>query len=116
MLYRRLGNAGVKLSEIGLGGWLTFANAVEEAQGGAILHKALDLGINFFDTANVYAGGACEEAWGRLLADVPPSKIFLATKAFFPMGNGPNESGLSRKHIYEQCHASLKRLKREYVD
>jgi aryl-alcohol dehydrogenase-like predicted oxidoreductase len=116
MQYRRLGNAGVQLSEIGLGGWLTFANAVEENQGRAILHKALDLGINFFDTANVYAGGACEEAWGRLLADISPNKIVLATKVYFPMGNGPNDSGLSRKHIFEQCHASLKRLKRSYVD
>jgi len=116
MNYRRLGSAGIKLSEIGMGGWLTFANAVEEEQGRAILHKALDLGINFFDTANVYSLGACEEAWGHLLSDRARSAIVLATKVYFPMGRGPNDSGLSRKHIFEQCHASMKRLRTEYID
>jgi len=116
MLYRRLGDAGVKLSEIGLGGWLTFGNAIEEAEGKAILRTAFDLGINFFDTANVYAGGACEEAWGRLLSDRKNSDLVLATKVYFPIGKGPNDSGLSRKHVYEQCHASLRRLKRDYID
>ncbi|MGA2230227.1 MAG: aldo/keto reductase family protein [Tepidisphaeraceae bacterium] len=116
MNYRRLGNAGIKLSELGMGGWLTFANAIEEEQGKAILHKALDHGINFFDTANVYAIGGCEEAWGKLLKDRRRSDLVLATKVYFPMGPGPNDSGLSRKHIYEQCHASLHRLKTEYVD
>jgi aryl-alcohol dehydrogenase-like predicted oxidoreductase len=116
MNYRRLGNAGIKLSEISLGGWLTFANAIEEQQGLAVVDKAFDAGVNFFDTANVYATGACEEAWGKLLKRKRRSDIVLATKVFFPMGNGPNESGLSRKHIYEQCHASLKRLQTDYVD
>jgi aryl-alcohol dehydrogenase-like predicted oxidoreductase len=117
MNYRRLGSAGVKLSEIGLGGWLTFANAVEEEQSRLILDRALELGINFFDTANVYALGACEEAWGKLLIKRHRrSDIVLATKLFFPMGRGPNDSGLSRKHIYEQCHASLKRLQVDYID
>src|SRR5271154_3820584 len=116
MNYRRLGNAGVKLSEIGMGGWLTFANAIEEEQGKGILRKALDLGVNFFDTANVYATGGCEFAWGRYLKDVRRDSLVLATKVYFPMGPGPNESGLSRKHIYEQCHASLKRLQTDYID
>jgi aryl-alcohol dehydrogenase-like predicted oxidoreductase len=116
MKYRRLGNAGVKLSEIGMGGWLTFANALEEEQARKIMHAAFDAGINFFDTANVYSVGACEEAWGGLLSDRPRSDIVLATKVYFPMGNGPNDSGLSRKHMYEQCHASLKRLRTDYVD
>jgi aryl-alcohol dehydrogenase-like predicted oxidoreductase len=116
MNYRRLGAAGVKLSEIGLGGWLTFANAVEEEQGRAILDKAFELGINFYDTANVYALGDCEEAWGRQLSHRRRSDFVLATKVYFPMGRGANDSGLSRKHIYEQCHASLRRLKTDYVD
>lgn len=117
MNYRRLGTAGIKLSEIGVGGWLTFANALEEEQGKAILHKAYDLGINFFDTANVYELGGCEEAWGRtLLTDRRRDDIVVATKVFFPMGPGPNDSGLSRKHIYEQCNASLKRLRTDYID
>jgi aryl-alcohol dehydrogenase-like predicted oxidoreductase len=116
MNYRRLGSAGVKLSEIGMGGWLTFANAIEEEQGKGILRKALDLGVNFFDTANVYATGGCELAWGKFLKDVRRDSIVLATKVYFPMGPGPNDSGLSRKHIYEQCHGSLKRLQMDYID
>lgn len=116
MNYRRLGVAGVKLSEIGMGGWLTFANALEEDQARSILHQALNLGINFFDTANVYALGGCEEAWGRLLKERRRDDIVLATKVYFPMGPGPNDSGLSRKHIHEQCHASLTRLRTDYID
>jgi len=116
MQYRGLGAAGVKLSEIGLGGWLTFANAIEEAQAHSIFDKAFELGINFLDTANVYALGDCEAAWGKLLAKRRRSDYVLATKVYFPMGRGPNDSGLSRKHIYEQCHASLRRLQTEYID
>ena len=116
MQYRRLGDAGVKLSEIGLGGWLTFANAVEEQQGRAVFQKALEVGINFFDTADVYAGGKCEEAWGRFIKEIRRADIVLATKVFFPMSRGVNDSGLSRKHIFESCHASLKRLQTDYID
>jgi len=116
MQYRRLGDAGIKLSEIGLGGWLTFANAVQEEQGRAVFLKALEEGINFFDTADVYAGGKCEETWGRFLKNVRRSDIVLATKVFFPMGRGVNDSGLSRKHIFESCHASLRRLQTDYID
>jgi aryl-alcohol dehydrogenase-like predicted oxidoreductase len=104
------------VSEIALGGWLTFANAVEEQQGAAIFDRAFELGINFFDTANVYATGGCEEAWGKLLAKRRRGDYVLATKVFFPMGRSPNDSGLSRKHIYDQCHASLRRLKSDYID
>jgi aryl-alcohol dehydrogenase-like predicted oxidoreductase len=116
MNYRRLGDAGVQLSEIGLGGWLTFGNAVEVKAARAVFDKAFDCGINFFDTANVYAGGRCEEAFGELLRERRRDSYVLATKVFFPMGKGVNDRGLSRKHIMEQCHASLKRLKTDYVD
>jgi len=116
MQYRRLGDAGVKLSEIGLGGWLTFGNAVDLEQGRRVMDKALEEGINFLDTSNVYARGKCEEAWGELLKDKRRSSYVLATKVFFPMDNGPNDKGLSRKHVFEQCDASLKRLKTEYID
>ena len=116
MNYRRLGNAGIKLSEIGLGGWLTFGNVTGEESGRDLIETAFDCGINFFDTANVYASGACEHMWGRLLKGHDRSSFVLATKAYFPMGDGPNDKGLSRKHLMEQCEASLKRLDTDYID
>src|SRR5215212_9328007 len=116
MNYRRLGDAGVKLSEIGLGGWLTVGNAIDVDRARAVMDKAFEVGINFFDTANVYAHGRCEEVWGELLRPRRRDSYVLATKVFFPMGNGPNDRGLSRKHVTEQCHASLRRLKTDYLD
>ena len=116
MQFRRLGDSGLKLSEIGLGGWLTFGNVLTGDAARAVLDKALDLGINFLDNANVYSGGRAEEAWGEMLAGRARSSYVLATKVFFPMGKGPNDQGLSRKHIMEQCHASLKRLRTDYID
>ena len=116
MKYRRLGNAGVKLSEIGLGGWLTFGKTTGEATGRALIETAFARGINFYDTANVYAQGACETMWGDLLKPYPRSSFVLASKVYFPMGDGPNDRGLSRKHIMEQCEASLKRLGTDYID
>jgi len=116
MKYRRLGDAGVKLSEIGLGGWLTFGNAIEQQQARAVMDAALDRGINFLDSANVYARGRCEEAWGEILHGRRRESYVLATKVYFPMGDGPNDQGLSRKHVMEQCHASLRRLRTDYID
>ena len=114
--YRRLGRSGVKVSEISLGSWLTYGGSVAEEQATACVHKAYESGINFFDTANVYMRGAAEEIVGRALRGFDRDSYFLATKVFFPMGEGPNDRGLSRKHITEQCHASLKRLGVDYVD
>lgn len=116
MKYRRLGDSGVKVSEIGLGGWLTFGNVTGLETGRELIKTAFDNGINFFDTANVYAAGACESLWGSLLADYDRSSFVLATKVYFPMGEGPNDRGLSRKHIMEQCEASLQRLDTDYID
>ena len=116
MRYRRLGDAGAKLSEIGLGGWLTFGNAIQQREAAAVMDKALECGINFLDTADAYARGRCEEAWGELLKDRRRSAYVLASKVFFPMGDGPNDRGLSRKHVFEECHASLKRLRTDYLD
>jgi voltage-dependent potassium channel beta subunit len=114
--YRRLGRSGVKVSEISLGSWLTYGGSVAEERAQACIHKAYELGINFFDTANVYMRGAAEEIVGRALNGFERDSYFLATKVYFPMGEGPNDRGLSRKHITEQCHASLKRLGVDYVD
>jgi aryl-alcohol dehydrogenase-like predicted oxidoreductase len=114
--YRLLGRSGVKVSEISLGSWLTYGGSVAQERAQACIHKAYELGINFFDTANVYMRGAAEEIVGRALNGFERDSYFLATKVYFPMGEGPNDRGLSRKHITEQCHASLKRLGVDYVD
>ncbi len=106
----------MKVSEISLGSWLTYGGSVGEEQAKACIHKAYETGINFFDTANVYMRGAAEEIVGRALRGFDRDSYFLATKVFFPMGEGPNDRGLSRKHVTEQCHASLKRLGVDYVD
>jgi aryl-alcohol dehydrogenase-like predicted oxidoreductase len=116
MEYRRLGGSGVRVSEISLGSWLTYGGSVAEQQATACVHRAYDLGINFFDTANVYMRGAAEEIVGNALRGFDRDSYFLATKVYFPMGDGPNDRGLSRKHVTEQCHASLKRLGVDYVD
>ncbi|KAA8787232.1 aldo/keto reductase [Paenibacillus amylolyticus] len=114
MKYRRLGRSGLKVSEIGLGSWLTYGSAISEEAARACMHKAYELGINFFDTSNSYAGA--EEVMGSTLKPYSRSSYVLATKLFFPQGSGPNERGLSRKHIVEQCEASLKRLGTDYID
>ncbi|HYK72216.1 MAG TPA: aldo/keto reductase, partial [Pseudoneobacillus sp.] len=116
MEYRRLGRTGLKVSEISLGSWLTYGGYVEKQNATASIDKAFDLGINFFDTANVYKRGEAEIVVGQALKNYARDSYVLATKAFWPMGEGPNDRGLSRKHITEQCHASLKRLDTDYVD
>ena len=116
MHYRHLGKYGVQVSEVALGSWLTYGGATEDEAARTCIEKAYDLGINFFDTANVYARGKSEEVVGKSLAAYPRESYFLATKVFFPMGDGPNDRGLSRKHLFEQCHASLKRLGTDYID
>lgn len=116
MKYRRLGRTGIKVSEISLGSWLTYGNTVEKETAIATIDKAYELGINFFDTANVYARGEAEKVVGEALRKYPRESYVLATKVFWPMGDGVNDRGLSRKHIYEQANASLKRLGLDYVD
>jgi voltage-dependent potassium channel beta subunit len=114
--FRKLGTWGLKISEIGLGSWLTYGGSVEDEKAIACIHRAFELGVNFFDTANVYRRGAAEEVTGRALKDFRRDDYVLATKVYFSMGEGPNDRGLSRKHIMEQCHASLRRLGVDYVD
>ncbi len=116
MKYRRLGGSGLKVSEISLGSWLTYGGYVERENAVNSIKTAYDLGINFFDTANVYERGAAEELVGKALKEYPRESYVLATKAFWPMGDGPNDRGLSRKHVVEQANASLKRLGHDYVD
>ncbi|WP_312151787.1 aldo/keto reductase, partial [Paenibacillus odorifer] len=116
MKYRRLGGTGLKVSEISLGSWLTYGGYVERDNAVNAIETAYDLGVNFFDTANVYEKGAAEKVLGETLRNYSRESYVLATKVYGEMGSGPNDRGLSRKHITEQCHASLKRLGVEYVD
>ncbi|MEN8144500.1 MAG: aldo/keto reductase family protein [Gemmatimonadota bacterium] len=116
MEYRSLGASGLRVSTVSLGSWLTYGRTVDDDQTAACLTRAYEAGVNFFDTANVYAAGAAEIALGRWIKGVPRSDLVIGTKAFFPMGEGPNDCGLSRKHLVEQCHASLNRLGLDYVD
>ncbi len=116
MQYRRLGSSGLHVSAISLGSWLTFGHKTKEQAAVKCVRRAFELGVNLFDTANVYASGRAEEILGRALAPLPRHKYVLATKAYFPVGPGPNDRGLSRKHIFEQVHMSLRRLDTDYVD
>lgn len=116
MKYRHLGNTGLKVSAVSLGSWLTYGGYVANENAVNTILKAYDLGINFFDTANVYMRGAAEKVVGKAIKAFPRESIVLSTKVFFPMGEGPNDRGLSRKHIMEQAEASLKRLDVDYVD
>jgi voltage-dependent potassium channel beta subunit len=116
MQYRNLGKYGVKVSEVALGSWLTYGGATENETAQKCIDRAYELGINFFDTANGYARGESEKVVGKALSKYPRESYFVATKVFFPMGDGPNDRGLSRKHITEQCNASLKRMGLAYLD
>ncbi|OIK09796.1 aldo/keto reductase family protein [Bacillus sp. MUM 13] len=116
MKYRRLGRTGLKVSEISLGSWLTYGNSTEKSKAVSTIEAAYSLGINSFDTANVYARGEAEKVVGEALRRYPRESYVLATKVFGAMGDGPNDKGLSRKHIFEQLHGSLKRLQLDYVD
>lgn len=116
MRYRRLGGTGLKVSEISLGSWLTYGGYVDSEQATKTIHRAYDLGINFFDTANIYMRGEAERVVGQAIKSFTRDSYVLATKVFWPMGEGPNDRGLSRKHIIEQANASLKRLDVDYVD
>ncbi len=116
MEYRPLGRSGLRVSEISLGSWLTFGASVDIPATTAIVRAALDAGIQCFDTADVYANGAAETALRSALEGVPRHRLVLATKAFFPMSEDPNDRGLSRKHLFESVHASLRRLGTDYLD
>jgi len=116
MEYRHLGRSGLKISEIAYGNWITHGSQVAEEAAVACVRAALDEGITMFDTADVYAGGRAEEVLGRALAGVRRESVEITTKVYWPMGSGQNDRGLSRKHITESLHASLRRLGTDYVD
>jgi len=116
MEHRHLGRSGLKVSEIAYGNWITHGSQVEEDAATACVAAALEEGITTFDTADVYAGTRAESVMGRALQGVRRESIEICTKVFWPTGSGPNDRGLSRKHIMESAHASLRRLQTDYVD
>lgn len=116
MNYRRLGAAGLKVSEISLGNWLTSGDKLDEQTSHRIFDKAWDLGINFYDTADIYAHGRAEEILGSWLKTRPREQVVVATKCRGKMWPGPNGQGLSKKHILEAAEASLRRLGVDYID
>ena len=123
MEYVNLGSTGLKVSRLCLG-TMTYGSkrwrewVLEEEEGRPFIRRALELGINFFDTADMYSLGASEEILGRALKDFAPSRdrVVIATKVFNPMGDDPNQSGLSRKHILHAIDDSLRRLGTDYID
>jgi aryl-alcohol dehydrogenase-like predicted oxidoreductase len=115
--FRHLGKSGLRVSEISYGNWLTHGSQIEEGIAHACVRRALDEGITTFDTADVYANTVAESVLGRALSGVRRESLVICTKVYWPTGpGGPNDSGLSRKHIRESIDASLTRLRTDYVD
>src|SRR5438445_393513 len=117
MDYRRLGSAGLKLSELSLGSWVTYGGQVGEEVAVKCMSIAYDNGVNFFDSAEAYADGKAELVMGNIFKKLgwPRESIVVSSKVFWG-GEGPNDKGLSRKHIFEACRKSLKRLQLDYLD
>lgn len=115
MHYNKLGKAGIKLSEISFGSWITFAKQIGINEAREFMHIAFDHGINFFDNAEGYAHGEAEILMGKVLKDFRREDLVVSTKIFWG-GNGPNDTGLSRKHLIEGTKNALKRLDLDYVD
>ena len=116
MNYRTLGRSGLKVSEICLGAWINFGGRMADDDTFAVLDAAAEAGINFYDTADVYAGGKAEEVMGRWMQNKDRRQIVLATKCRGRMWDGPNGEGASRKHIFEALEDSLRRLQTDYID
>jgi voltage-dependent potassium channel beta subunit len=115
MTYRRLGHSGLKLSTFSLGSWVTYGAQVDESVAKDCVMHAFEAGVNFFDSAEVYAQGKAEEVLGRILSQLPREQYVVSSKVFWG-GDGPNDVGLNRKHVTEACHAALRRLQVDYLD
>ncbi len=117
MQYRPLGACGTRVSVFGLGGWTTYGGSVkDERDVRAILHAAFEAGVNFFDTADVYARGEAERVMGKALSELPRHRLVVSSKVFWPMSDDVNDRGLSRKHVIESVEKSLARLGMDYLD
>ena len=115
MEYRSLGKSGLKISELSFGSWITFGSQVGTKEAKTLIHYAFDQGVNFFDNAEAYAHGESEKIMGQILKDFKREDLVVSTKIFWG-GQGPNDTGLSRKHLIEGTKNSLKRLQLDYVD
>ncbi|MFZ1729140.1 MAG: aldo/keto reductase [Bacteroidota bacterium] len=117
MEYRFLGGSGLRISALSFGSWVTFGDQVDEKAAAACMKEAYDAGVNFFDNAEAYSNGLSETMMGNILTETgwKRSDLVLSTKIFWG-GSGPNDTGLSRKHIIEGTNAALKRLQTDYVD
>jgi voltage-dependent potassium channel beta subunit len=117
MQYRKLGQAGIKVSTISLGGWINYGEG-KVAQDAArhVVIRAYEQGINFFDIADIYGKGEAEKQMGTVLQMFPRHTLVISTKVYWPMSDDVNDQGLSRKHIFESIHKSLKRIGTDYVD
>ena len=116
MNYRSLGHSGLKVSEIALGSWTTFGGYADDAEAIRIVRRAFELGINLFDTADVYVRGGAETVLGKALTGLPREQLVIATKVMGRVWDGPLGAGLSRKHIFDAMDQSLRRLGVDYVD
>ena len=119
MLYRRLGSSGLKISALSFGAWVTFGKQIKDTVATKLMHTAYDAGVNFFDNAETYADGAAERVMGAILKKSrwPRDTFLVSSKVFFGAEReGPNQTGLSRKHVLEACDAALLRLKVDYLD
>ena len=116
MEYARVGASGLKVSRISIGAWLTMGASVADKTSHQILSMALDRGINAIDTADIYARGEAEQVIGNFIVGKPRHELVISTKCYWPMSDDPNDRGLSRKHLVESLHRSLRRLKTDYVD
>jgi voltage-dependent potassium channel beta subunit len=115
MQYNKLGKAGIRLSELSFGSWITFGKQIGLNEIKSLLHTAFEHGVNFFDNAEAYAHGEAEILMGKAIQDFHREELVISTKIFWG-GNGPNDTGLSRKHLIEGTKNSLKRLQLDYVD
>ena len=117
MLYRRLGKSGLQVSEFSLGSWVTFNKQVQESDALKLMTIAYDAGINFFDNAEGYEAGKSEALMGNALKKLAWGRdTFIVSSKVFWGGSKPNQRGLSRKHVFDACHAALKRLQVDYLD
>ena len=116
MKYRQVGQSGLRVSEVSIGGWLTFGKSVADETAHDILRVAIDEGINFIDVADIYAKGESERVVGELIRDYRRSDLVISSKVYWPMSDGVNDRGLSRKHIMESVEGSLRRLGTDYLD
>ncbi|MCM2271216.1 MAG: aldo/keto reductase family protein [candidate division Zixibacteria bacterium] len=116
MHYRRVGKSGLKISDISLGAWLTYGGTVEDKTATKIVQRAIELGVNFIDIADIYRKGAAETVVGNAIKEFNRTDLVISSKLFWPMTENINDRGLSRKHIFESIEKTLKRIGTDYLD